>query len=761
MEASVEGSARARPWVAVAVVALAQAAVLLAIAWLPAALPADAPPAEFSATRALGVLDRLVPAPTPRPLGSPENAAFRDRLIAELAALGLAPETHEASVMTPRDTFARVRNVIATVPGTMPGAGIVLLEAHHDSVPAGPGVADDAAGVAALLEIARALLAERPARSVMLLFDDGEEAGLLGARAFVEAHPARDRVEAFVVLEARGTCGPSALWRLSTGDGGSAPLVRVAARALSRPVTSSALASLAARLPNDTDLTAFAAHGLRGFDLAFAEGLPRYHTPRDDRAALDPRTLQHHGQNALELTRALASDGLPAGAPGRDVAWTDVLGRGVLVLPAHAPWPWLRPALLLIAWIAAAGMLARGRAIRAAEIVRGALCLPIAALVAGGAGWLAWRGEAIVAGSSAAATAHPAASWAAALLLALAGAAGVAAVLSRGMSALGALAGASLGVILIAVGAGATDPGLAIVIEPAAWAGALALAGAAVARRFTRPLAALPLLVAAVAAFELAHALFIMSGTQLPLLAAIGPAVIAPWLLPFTAGAAAPPLARARAPLALLLAGLAALGLASALPSFTEDSPRHVTFVHLSDPDGAAAWWMAEPGDGDALPPAVLAAMPFEQRELTGWPGARGRALAAPADVLPLARPAIEVVDDTRDAATRTLRLRVTTSPDALDVTVLGGAGDATPAVIGGMPVSERARTSRRARLSGAFPEGVEVEFTGSPAAMEILVIERRPGLPEAGAALLAARPATATPVQDGDRTNVLVRARF
>ena len=57
-------------------------------------------------------------------------------------------------------------------------------------VAAGPGVSDDGAGVAAVLEIARALKSlPRTRHSIVILIDDGEEAGLLGARAFVDSHP--------------------------------------------------------------------------------------------------------------------------------------------------------------------------------------------------------------------------------------------------------------------------------------------------------------------------------------------------------------------------------------------------------------------------------------------------------------------------------------------------------------------------------------------------------------------------------------------
>ena len=56
--------------------------------------------------------------------------------------------------------MARVRNVVAVLPGS-DSTGRLFLMAHHDSVETGPGAADDAAGVSALLESVRALAAGR------------------------------------------------------------------------------------------------------------------------------------------------------------------------------------------------------------------------------------------------------------------------------------------------------------------------------------------------------------------------------------------------------------------------------------------------------------------------------------------------------------------------------------------------------------------------------------------------------------------------
>src|SRR5690606_11536726 len=105
---------------------------------------------------------------------------------------------------------ATVENLVAHLPGTRPD-NAVLLAAHYDSVAAGPGASDDGAGVAVLIETARALRAGPPlARDVWLLASDGEELGLIGAEAFVH-EPEFARIATVINLEARGTRGASRL----------------------------------------------------------------------------------------------------------------------------------------------------------------------------------------------------------------------------------------------------------------------------------------------------------------------------------------------------------------------------------------------------------------------------------------------------------------------------------------------------------------------------------------------------------------------
>ena len=67
---------------------------------------------------------------------------------------------------------------------------LAVLILHHAVKSQNGGYRDDAAGVATVLETARALLAAgRPRNDIVLVLTDGEEACLCGSKAFVQQHP--------------------------------------------------------------------------------------------------------------------------------------------------------------------------------------------------------------------------------------------------------------------------------------------------------------------------------------------------------------------------------------------------------------------------------------------------------------------------------------------------------------------------------------------------------------------------------------------
>jgi Peptidase family M28 len=292
--------------------------------------PRDGPPETFSAFRAFDTLRRIVPTSEPRPLASAENARARERIVAEVERLGLRAEVQSGFTCGPVGLCGPAHNVVAQVgEGSGP---IVLLAAHYDSVPTGPGIADDAAGVAVLLEVARALLARgQTASPVVFLFTDGEEAGLIGAQLFADSHPLAKRVKALVNLEARGVSGPSILFESTPNNSG---VIEAVAAAVPRPVANSIFGVYYATTRYGTDLSALRELGLSGVNFAFVEGAAAYHTSSDTIDHLSLASVQHHGETTLALATRLASTVRDLDATG--AVYFDVLALFVVHWPLRA-----------------------------------------------------------------------------------------------------------------------------------------------------------------------------------------------------------------------------------------------------------------------------------------------------------------------------------------------------------------------------------------------------------------------------------------
>lgn len=89
-----------------------------------------------------------------------------------------------------RETVAG-QNVVAFPAGS--ARPQLVFGGHYDSVTGAPGANDNASGSAAVLEIAGRLAKDPLGKNAWFVAFDGEEDGLRGSRAFVEAHPAELR----------------------------------------------------------------------------------------------------------------------------------------------------------------------------------------------------------------------------------------------------------------------------------------------------------------------------------------------------------------------------------------------------------------------------------------------------------------------------------------------------------------------------------------------------------------------------------------
>ncbi len=316
----------------------------------PSVRGADAEPELFSAERAVERLNRLLGDQSAHPIGTAENDQVRKRLLAELTGLGLEPTSSDHWVSNEHlveknddgeyvpsrawvSALTMARNVMAPLPTTNPDLPALILACHYDSVPAGPGAGDDGAAVAALLEVARALMLKGPlARPVILLFTDGEELGLYGAQAFCENNPLADspqKVGLVLNFEARGSSGPSLMFETSKNNRW---LIEQASAGLDRPMSSSAYVEIYRLMPNGSDLTVFMENEMPGMNFAFLRNPKHYHTPFDNLKNLDHQSLQHHGDNALGMVLQLLEadwEGATDKEAG-DAVYTDVFARWIL-----------------------------------------------------------------------------------------------------------------------------------------------------------------------------------------------------------------------------------------------------------------------------------------------------------------------------------------------------------------------------------------------------------------------------------------------
>lgn len=273
----------------------------------------------------------------PHPSGSSANAQVREYIIAELENLGLHPEIQEADVapgMSKRYS-GKLENIVVRIPGT-DSSKPLMLAAHYDSVATAPGAADDGSGVAAMLETARALQVSGSLKNdLILLMTDGEEHGMLGAKAFVSEHPWAGDVGLVLNFEARGNKGPSFMFETSDQNGW---IIREFTRAAPSPVAYSLIYNMYKLMPNDTDLTKFKDGGMPGLNFAFGVGLNAYHTELDTAANLDPSSLQHQGDYMLNLARHFGNLDLNQ-VQQQDRVYFNTIGWSMISYPeSWIPW---------------------------------------------------------------------------------------------------------------------------------------------------------------------------------------------------------------------------------------------------------------------------------------------------------------------------------------------------------------------------------------------------------------------------------------
>ena len=261
----------------------------------PQPLAIDAAPTVFSAARALEVLKELVGDGVPHPLGSTADARLRDDIVKRLTALGYTTALQTGIACNDFGECGAPTNIVATR-GAVTAKDAVMLAAHYDSVPAGPGASDDGVGVANLLEIARALtVLPAPRHPIVLLVTDGEEAGSLGSRPTRRTSPGKASLGG-------GHHGSARRLRTSPASKRDQPTSGSAClcgNSTLEPITNSLCYVIYRTLPNNTDFTAFKAASYHGCIRHHRRCGSPPHAARPFRERLNP-ALQHQGAIALE-----------------------------------------------------------------------------------------------------------------------------------------------------------------------------------------------------------------------------------------------------------------------------------------------------------------------------------------------------------------------------------------------------------------------------------------------------------------------------
>lgn len=176
-----------------------------------------------------------------REAGTREGRIAGDYIVAALKAMGIEPvansyyhpfeayhlerqkrgarwEVHPDSVAKIKSTGVyqkmSLNNILGKIEGKK-GDEIVIVGAHYDHLGLDPfldgdqvynGADDNASGVSAVLQIAKAFLAtgKQPERTIIFAFWDGEEKGLLGSKVFVGTFPDINKVKGYLNFDMIG-----------------------------------------------------------------------------------------------------------------------------------------------------------------------------------------------------------------------------------------------------------------------------------------------------------------------------------------------------------------------------------------------------------------------------------------------------------------------------------------------------------------------------------------------------------------------------
>ena len=343
---------------------------------------------EFSNTKAFRHVQNI--GRETHPVGTKAHEQVATYIIQELKKLGLEVYTQEGNSFSDWGAFAKVKNIFTRIKGTNNSKALVLMS-HYDSAGhSAKGASDAASGVATVLEGIRAFTTNKTPHKndIIILFTDGEELGLNGAKLFVKEHPWVKDIGLILNFEARGSGGPS--FTLIETNKGNAHLINEFIKANPEfPVANSLAYSIYKKLPNDTDLTVFRKEAnIEGFNFAFIDDHYDYHSALDTPERLNNNTLSHQASYLMPLLEHFGNTNLTK----TEVTANNVYFNSPLGMHSY-PFSWGLPLVIIafLLFIATFIYGKRKKKLNNKEIGKGFLALFIALFINGIIGYFGWR----------------------------------------------------------------------------------------------------------------------------------------------------------------------------------------------------------------------------------------------------------------------------------------------------------------------------------------------------------------------------------
>ncbi|MDO9261528.1 MAG: M28 family peptidase, partial [Flavobacteriaceae bacterium] len=299
---------------------------------------------QFSTVRALVHVKEI--SKKPHFVGTEAHTEVRNYIVSELQKLGLEVKIQQQVATNIKwRASATLHNIIARIPGENHAEALMLMS-HYDSSPhASLGASDAASGVATIIEGVSAFLSSnlKPKNNIIILISDGEELGLLGAKAFVKYHPWAKEVKLVLNFEARGSGGPS--YMLLETNHGNKKLIEAFSKANNPfPISNSMVYSIYKSLPNDTDLTVFREDAnIDGYNFAFIDDHFDYHTAQDSYERLNVNSLEHQGTYLMEMLHYFSDNSIANLKSDEEVIFFNIAPFGVI----YYPYSWIIPIAIL------------------------------------------------------------------------------------------------------------------------------------------------------------------------------------------------------------------------------------------------------------------------------------------------------------------------------------------------------------------------------------------------------------------------------